>query len=111
MARKVIWADGAVADLDAAADYISKDSPAYAASFVLQSLEAARSLGDLPERGRVVPEFKREDIREIFVFSYRLIQSMRRANVVGPSPIFHTRQAGLRTALSLTFQLKGYTIS
>ena len=73
MARKVIWADGAVADLDAAADYISKDSPAYAASFVLQSLEAARSLGDLPERGRVVPEFKMEDIREIFVFSYRLI--------------------------------------
>ena len=73
MARKVIWADGAVADLDAAADYISKDSPAYAASFVLQSLKAARSVGDLPERGRVVPEFKREDIREIFVFSYRLI--------------------------------------
>ncbi len=73
MARTVIWADAAVADLDAAADYISKDSPAYAASFVLQSLEAARSLGDLPERGRVVPEFKREDIREIFVFSYRLI--------------------------------------
>ena len=73
MAHKVIWADAAVTDLDAAADYISKDSPAYAASFVLQSLEAARSLGDLPERGRVVPEFKREDIREIFVFSYRLI--------------------------------------
>ena len=73
MARKVIWADAAVADLDAAAEYISKDSPAYAASFVLQSLKAARSLGDLPERGRVVPEFKREDIREIFVFSYRLI--------------------------------------
>lgn len=29
MARKVIWADAAVADLDAAADYISKDSPAH----------------------------------------------------------------------------------
>jgi plasmid stabilization system protein ParE len=73
MARKVIWANAAVADLDAAADYISKDSPAYAGSFVLRSLEAARSLGDLPERGRLVPEFKREDIREIFVYSYRLI--------------------------------------
>jgi toxin ParE1/3/4 len=81
MARKVIWADGAVADLDAAADYISKDSPAYAASFVLQSLEAARSLGDLPERGRVVPEFKREDIREIFVFSYRLIYRIEELRV------------------------------
>jgi plasmid stabilization system protein ParE len=81
MARKVIWADGAVTDLDAAADYISKDSPAYAASFVLQSLEAARSLGDLPERGRVVPEFKREDIREIFVFSYRLIYRIEELRV------------------------------
>ena len=32
MARKVIWADAAVADLDAAAEYILKDSPAYAAA-------------------------------------------------------------------------------
>ena len=35
MARKVIWADSAVADLDAAAEYISKDSHAYSAAFVL----------------------------------------------------------------------------
>ena len=34
MARIVIWADAAVADLDAAAEYISKDSPAYAALVV-----------------------------------------------------------------------------
>lgn len=73
MARKVIWANAAVSDLDAAADYISNDSPAYAASFVLKTLKSARSLGDLSERGRVVPEFKREDIREIFVFNYRLV--------------------------------------
>jgi plasmid stabilization system protein ParE len=81
MARKVIWADAAVADLDAAAEYISKDSPAYAASFVLQSLEAARSLGNLSERGRVVPELKREDIREIFVYSYRLIYRIEELRV------------------------------
>ena len=73
MARKVIWADAAVTDLGAAAEYISKDSPAYASSSVLRSLEAARSLGDLPERGRVVPELKNEDIREIFVHNYRMI--------------------------------------
>jgi plasmid stabilization system protein ParE len=48
MARKVVWADAAVTDLGAAAEYISKDSPAYASSFVLRSLEAARSPGDLP---------------------------------------------------------------
>ena len=73
MARKVIWADAAVSDLESAAEYISKDSPAYAASLVLQSLEAARSLENLSERGRLVPEFKRDNIREIFIYSYRLI--------------------------------------
>lgn len=73
MARKVIGADAAVADLDDAAEFISKDSPAYAAAFVLSCLESARSLGSISERGRLMPEFKREDIREIFVYSYRLI--------------------------------------
>ncbi len=80
MARKVIWADAAVTDLDSAAEYISKDSPAYAASFVLRSLEAARSLRDLPERGRIVPELKRED-REIFVHSYRMIYRVEELRV------------------------------
>ena len=42
MNRKVIWTDTAVTDLDAAAEFISKDSPAYAATFVLRSLEVAR---------------------------------------------------------------------
>ena len=40
MARKVIWADSAIADLDTAAEYISNDSPAYSAAFVLRTLEA-----------------------------------------------------------------------
>jgi plasmid stabilization system protein ParE len=43
MDRKVIWADAAIADLEAAAEFISKDSPAYAAAFVHRSLESARS--------------------------------------------------------------------
>ena len=37
MDRKVIWSDAAVADLEAAAEFISKDSPANAAGFVLRS--------------------------------------------------------------------------
>ncbi|UCD79622.1 MAG: type II toxin-antitoxin system RelE/ParE family toxin [Desulfobacterales bacterium] len=94
MARKVIWANAAAADLDAAADYISKDSQAYAASFVLQLLEAAQSLGDLSERGRAVPEFKREDIREIFVFNYRLIYRIDQLQVSILAPIHGRRDFG-----------------
>jgi len=81
MARKVIWADAAVVDLDAAAEYISKDSPSYAASLVLQLLEAARSLENLSERGRTVPEFKQGSIREIFIYSYRLIYRIEKHHV------------------------------
>lgn len=73
MAREVSWANAAQEDLEAAAAYIYRDSPAHAASFVTRILQAARSLTSFPLRGRIVREFGREDIREIFVFSYRLI--------------------------------------
>jgi len=73
MARKVIWAYTAEEDLDSAAEYIHKDSPVYAASFVDRALNAGRSLDKFAERGRIVPELNEENIREIFVYSYRLI--------------------------------------
>jgi plasmid stabilization system protein ParE len=84
MDRKVIWADAAIADLEAA-------SPAYAAAFVHRSLESARSLNDLAERGRVVPEFKDETIREIFVHSYRLIYQVEE-NRVSVLALIHGRR-------------------
>jgi toxin ParE1/3/4 len=73
MARNVIWAYAAGEDLEAAASYIHRDSPVYAVSFVERVLEAGRSLNEFAERGRVVPELSDSSIREIFVFSYRLV--------------------------------------
>ncbi len=60
-------------------------------SFVLRSLEAARSLRDLAERGRVVPEFKDESIREILVHSYRLIYRVEE-NRVSVLALIHGRR-------------------
>lgn len=73
MARKVTWTEVAWNDLEEAADYIAKDSPHYAAAFVREARDAARSLTYLAERGRVVPEFADSSIRELFVRSHRLI--------------------------------------
>jgi toxin ParE1/3/4 len=73
MEREIVWAHAADEDLDAAASYIHRDSPAYAATFVHRALEAGRSLSEFAERGRIVPQFRDENIREIFVHSYRLI--------------------------------------
>ncbi len=81
MVRKVIWAHSAEKDLDAVAEYIHRDSPAYAAAFVHRILKTGRSLSEFAERGRVVPEFKNHSLREIFVHSYRLIYRIEEERV------------------------------
>lgn len=73
MAHPVRWTEVAWSDLEAAADYIARDSPHYAAAFVAEVREAARSLERFSRRGRVVPELSQPDIREITVRSHRLI--------------------------------------
>ena len=73
MARKVMWTGSAWRDLEEVADYIAKDSTHYAAAFVREARDAARTLARLAERGRAVPEFNDPSIRELFVRSYRLI--------------------------------------
>lgn len=73
MAWEVKWAQAALDDLDTIANYIARDSPNYAAAFVLELLDAARSLAQLAERGRVVPEWHEQTTRELLVGNYRLI--------------------------------------
>lgn len=73
MAWKVKWTSVAWTDLELLADFISKDSSYYAASFVQEIKMASNSLKAFAERGRVVPELRRADIRELFVGNYRLI--------------------------------------
>jgi plasmid stabilization system protein ParE len=81
MARTVEWTEAAADDLDEAASFINRDSPYYAAAFVREVKQAAKSLQFFSERGRVVPEGHREDVREIFIKSYRLIYLVTQARV------------------------------
>jgi len=60
MARTVRWTETATEDINEAAAFIARDSP---------------------ERGRVVPEVGRTDIREIFVKSYRLMYQVTKREV------------------------------
>jgi plasmid stabilization system protein ParE len=73
MARRIIWTETAWCDLEELADYIAKDSSFYAAAFVCEVLDASRSLTYFAERGRIVPEFGDQTIRELLVRRYRLI--------------------------------------
>ena len=76
MAREVVWTDPGWDDLEAAAEYIARDSEFYAAAFVQEAREAAGTLADFAERGQTVPEFDDESIRELLVKPYRLVYKL-----------------------------------
>ena len=68
-----MWTETAWLDLKTTADHIAEDSPAYAASFVREIRDAARSLRSFPNRGRRVPELDDESLRELLIHNQRLI--------------------------------------
>jgi toxin ParE1/3/4 len=71
--RKIVWSEGANAELDEAVEYIALDSPSYALAFLEKVISAADSLSTLSKRGRFVPELGDVRVREVFVRNYRLI--------------------------------------
>ena len=80
-AYRLRWSRRAEADLEAIADYIAADDPVAAARWVEKLLERARKAALLPFAGRVVPEFKRDDLREVFVRTYRIVYRIREDEV------------------------------
>lgn len=76
MARQVVWTSPAWEDLEAAADYIARDSEFYAAAFVQEVHDSAESLSESGERGQIVPEFADESVREFLVKPYRLVYKL-----------------------------------
>lgn len=67
------WTEKASADALGIFDYIADQSGAYAESVYERILQRPGQLVAHPRSGAVVPEFGRDDIRELFVYSFRLI--------------------------------------
>jgi toxin ParE1/3/4 len=81
VARTVVWSETAWHDLEQAADYIAQDSRHYAAAFVREVRDAARSLATFAERGRIVPELSDPAVRELLVGRYRLMYRLAESTV------------------------------
>ncbi len=69
----VIWSLPAKQDLKKIYDYIARDSKYYAEKVSQDILERSEKLNEFPEIGRIVPEIGEVNIREVIVYSYRLI--------------------------------------
>jgi toxin ParE1/3/4 len=69
----VKWSLPAKTDLKQIHDYIAMDSRYYAKKVAQTIVEKTEDLTAFPEMGRIVPEIGDARVREIFVYSYRLI--------------------------------------
>ena len=76
MARKVIWSDEAISDLGGIVSRIAGDNRAAAERMGLTIFDRTRMLAEFPQAGRVVPEERNPDVREIVVEPYRVIYEL-----------------------------------
>ena len=77
----VRWTVGARDDLQEIVQYISRDSPTYAAAVAERIMAAIDQRRTHPRLGRVVPEYEETTIRELIVGSYRLVYRLRRQRI------------------------------
>jgi len=69
----VRWTHSSKLDLKHIFDYIAKDSVYYAKKVVNNIVDKADYLADFPNLGRKIEEIDDDNLREIIVYSYRVI--------------------------------------
>ena len=79
---EVEWSPEASEDLESIAGYIARNSEYYARAVVSKILEAPRNIHDFPQIGRTVPETGDERIRELFIYSYRLVYKIEKQRIL-----------------------------
>lgn len=70
---QIKWTEKASNNLHAVYEYIAKDSNIYAARFIKSLILATKKLETMPRCGRIVPELKSYDFREVIYRNYRII--------------------------------------
>ncbi len=78
----VKWTGPSRKDLRKIYDYIALDSRYYAKKVANDIVDKAETLEAFPDTGRIVPEINHPNIREVFIYSYRLIYEVEGGNIV-----------------------------
>lgn len=73
MAYKLIWSPAARDDLHDIVVFIARDNPNRAMAFGYELISETDRLQEFPEFGRIVPEYRDDNIREIIYRPYRLV--------------------------------------
>jgi toxin ParE1/3/4 len=79
---RVRWAPRARRELLSVGRYIARNDPDAALRCVEQLVKRMSAVAELPFTGRQVPEFGREDIREVLVRGYRIVYAVRKSQIL-----------------------------
>lgn len=82
MKIKVIWSPLALDRVAEVVAYIRGDDPIAAERWAAAIIQKGEELSRFPKRGRIVPEFGRVDLREIFHSGHRIIYRVAPRRVV-----------------------------
>lgn len=77
----IVWTAPARDDLHLVHQYIARDSKLYAARVVEDIADKVEVLRELPCLGRKVPELNEDAVRELSVYSYRILYEIKPAQI------------------------------
>jgi len=87
----VIWMEPAKADLQHIHNFIAEDSKRYARKVVREMVGKADILDETPKLGKMVPEIQDDNVRELHLYSYRILYEIKTPNIEVLA-VIHKRQ-------------------
>ena len=77
----VKWTEHALTQLRHIHDHIAHDSPIYAKRVTEELVRKTIGLDELPRKGRIVPELNEEAVREMSLYSYRILYEIKPSHI------------------------------
>lgn len=101
---EIRWSRKAILQVRKIAEYIEIDSPWQAERIAQLLYKLPESLIVNPKKGAIVPEFSDENIREIFLYNWRLVYRLR-AGFIEVAAVVHGAQI---MKISMLGKIDGY---
>ncbi len=88
----VQWTAHAKAQVRHIHDYIALDSLLYARRVSEELVKKTIGLDELPRKGRMVPELNEDAVRELGLYSYRILYEIKSDDLIEVLAVIHKRQ-------------------
>ncbi len=88
----VKWTEHAKSQLRHIHDYIAQDSPLYARRVSEELVHKTIGLDILPRKGYKVPELNEDTVRELGLYSYRILYEIKPDNLIEVLAVIHKRR-------------------